>query len=85
MSGEEEQQQQQVPGAQPWVYTAEEKMLNGHNGDVPPQPVPPVVEEQEIDVVWSVAVPQWVREIHHKRTPDLCASPALPLAQCDDI
>ena len=26
-------------------------MLNGHNGDVPPQPVLPVVEEPETDVV----------------------------------
>ena len=30
-------------------------MLNGHNGDVPPQPVLPVVEEPEADVVRSAA------------------------------
>ena len=31
-------------------------MLNGHNGDVPPQPVLPAVEEPEIDVIWSAAI-----------------------------
>ena len=45
-----------VLGSQPWVYMAEEVMLNGHNGDVPPQPVLPVVEELDIDVVQSSAV-----------------------------
>ena len=35
MSGEEEQQQL-VPRLQPWVYIAEEEVLNGHTRDVPP-------------------------------------------------
>ena len=38
------------------MYTAEEEILNGHNGDVPPQPILPMVEEPKIDVVQSAAV-----------------------------
>ena len=56
MSGEE-QQQQLVPGTEPWVYRSEVEMLNGHNGDVPPQPAVPVVEEPETEVVQSAAAP----------------------------
>ena len=33
-------------------------MLNGHNGDVPPQPVLPVVEEPKTDVVQVAAAPR---------------------------
>ena len=33
------------------MYTAEEKMLNGHNRDVPPRLVLSVVEELETSVV----------------------------------
>ena len=47
----EEQQQQLVPGTEPWVYSSEVEMLNGHNGDVPPQPAVPVIEEPETEVV----------------------------------
>ena len=32
-------------------------MLNGHNGDVPPQPAVPVVEEPETEVVQTTAAP----------------------------
>ena len=32
-------------------------MLNGHNGDVPPQSVFPVVEEPEKDMVQAAAAP----------------------------
>ena len=32
-------------------------MLNGHNGDAPPQPVLPVVEEPETDVIQSAVGP----------------------------
>ena len=32
-------------------------MLNGHNGDVPPQPAIPVVEEPETEVVQTTATP----------------------------
>ena len=32
-------------------------MLNGHNGDVPPQPVVPVVEEPKTEVVQTAAAP----------------------------
>ena len=46
-----------VPGKKPLVYQSEVEMLNGHNGDVPPQPVLPVVEEPEIDVVQAAATP----------------------------
>ena len=56
MSGEE-QQQQLVPGTEPWVYRSEVEMLNGHNGDVPPQPAVPVVEEPETEVVQTAAAP----------------------------
>ena len=42
---------------EPWVYRFEVEMLNGHNGDVPPQPVLPMVEEPEIDVVQAAAAP----------------------------
>ena len=57
MSGEEEQQQQLVPGTEPWVYWSEVEMLNGHNGDVPPQPAVLVVEEPETEVVQTAAAP----------------------------
>ena len=57
MSGEEQQQQQLVPGTKPWVYRSEVKMLNGHNGDVPPQPAVPVVEESETEVIQTAAAP----------------------------
>ena len=33
------------------------EMLNGHNGDVPPQPALPVVEEPETNVVQVAAAP----------------------------
>ena len=45
-----EEQQELVLGSQPWVYMAEEEILNGNNGDVPPQPVLLVVEELETDL-----------------------------------
>ena len=32
-------------------------MLNGHNGDVPPQPAVPMVEEPETEVVQVAAAP----------------------------
>ena len=32
-------------------------MLNGHNGDVPPQPAVPVVEEPETEVIQAAAAP----------------------------
>ena len=51
MPGEQEQQQQLVPRTEQWVYRSEVEMLNGHNGDVPPQPVLLVVEEPETDVI----------------------------------
>ena len=51
MSGEQQEQQRLVPGTEPWVYRSEIEMLNGHNGDVPPQPAVPVVEEPETEVV----------------------------------
>ena len=57
MSGEQEQQQQLVPRTEPWVYRSEVEMLNGHNGDVPPPPVLPVVEEPKAGVVQVVAAP----------------------------
>ena len=57
MSGEQGQQQQLVPGTEPWVYRAEVEMLNGHNGDVPPQPAILVVEEPAIEVVQTAAAP----------------------------
>ena len=54
MSGEE--QQQVVPGSiAPLVYSDEEEMRNGHNGDVPPQPKGPLVEEPETDLGHPVA------------------------------
>ena len=54
MSGE--QQQQVVPGSiAPLVYSDEEDMRNGHNGDVPPQPQGPVIEEPETDLGHPVA------------------------------
>ena len=56
MSGEE-QQQQLVPGTEPWVYQSEVEMLNGHNRDVPPQPAVLVVEEPETEVVQAAATP----------------------------
>ena len=55
MFGEEESQQL-VPGSQPCVYTAEEEMVNGHNGDAPPWPVLPLVEEPEVGLIQSNAV-----------------------------
>ena len=63
MLGEQEQQQQLVPGTEPWEYRSEVEMLNGHNGDVPPQPVLPVVEELETDVVHTVAVPSGLGDV----------------------
>ena len=36
---------------------AEEEMLNGHNGDVPPCLVLPVVEEPKIDLIQPIAIP----------------------------
>ena len=51
-----------LPGSQPWVYMAEEEMLNRHNGDVPPQLVLLVVEEPETDLVWPDAVPSRLGE-----------------------
>ena len=53
----EEQQQQLVPGTEPWVYRSEVEMLNEHNGDVSPQPAVPVVEEPETEVVQAAAAP----------------------------
>ena len=54
MSGE--QQQQVVPGSiAPLVYSDEEDMRNGHNGDVPPQPQGPVIEEPDTDLDHPVA------------------------------
>ena len=54
MSGE--QQQQVVPGSiAPLVYSDEEEMCNGHNGDVLPQPKGPVIEEPETDLGHRVA------------------------------
>ena len=38
-------------------------MLNGHNGDVPPQPVLPVVEEPEIEVVQVAAGPSGLGDV----------------------
>ena len=38
-------------------------MLNGHNGDVPPQPVLPVVEEPKMDVVQSTIAPSGSGEV----------------------
>ena len=35
----------------PLVYIADEEMLNGHNEDVPPHPVLPMVEEPETSLV----------------------------------
>ena len=32
-------------------------MLNGHNGDVPPQPALPVVEEPETEVIQAAVAP----------------------------
>ena len=55
MSGEE--QQQLVPSTEPWVYRSEVEMQNGHNGDVPPQPAVPVVEEPGTEVIQAAAVP----------------------------
>ena len=57
MSGEQQEEQQLVPGTEPWVYRSEVEMLNGHNGDVPPQPAIPVVEEPEIEVIQTGAAP----------------------------
>ena len=37
-------------------------MLNGHNGDVLPQPVLPMVEEPETNVVQSAAAPNGLGE-----------------------
>ena len=39
---------------QPWVHTAKEEMLNGHNRDVPPQLVLPMVEKLETSLVQFV-------------------------------
>lgn len=58
----EEEQQLLVLGSQPWVYMVEEEMLNGHNGDVPSQPVLLVVEELETDLVQPVTVPSGLGE-----------------------
>ena len=44
-------------GTEPWVYWSEVEMLNGHNGDVPPQPVLPMVEEPKTDVVQAATAP----------------------------
>ena len=57
MSGEQQEQQQLVPGTEPWVYRTKVEMLNEHNGDVPPQPAIPMVEEPEIEVVQTAATP----------------------------
>ena len=64
MSREQEQQQQQlVPGTEPWIYRSEVEMLNRHNGDVPPQPVLPVVEEPETNVIQNVAAPSGLGDV----------------------
>ena len=70
-----EQQQQVVPGSiAPLVYSDEEEMRNGHNGDVPPQPKGPVIEEPETDLGHPV------RGFILRRTPVLSARPSVPLA-----
>ena len=38
-------------------------MLNEHNGDVPPHPVLPMVEEPEIDVVQAATAPSGSGEV----------------------
>ena len=38
-------------------------MLNGHNGDVPPEPVLPVVEEPKTDLVQATAVPNGLGDV----------------------
>ena len=38
-------------------------MLNRHNGDVPPQPVLPMVEELEADVVQTTATPRGLGDV----------------------
>ena len=64
MSREQQQQQQQlVLGTEPWVYRSKMEMLNGHNGDIPPQPVLPVLEEPETNMVQPVAAPSGSREV----------------------
>ena len=44
------------------MYTAEEEMLNEHNADVPTQPLLPMVEGLETDVVQSTAIPSGLGE-----------------------
>ena len=52
----EQQQQQVVPGSiAPLVYSDEEEMRNAHNGDIPPQPKGPVIEEPETNLGHPVA------------------------------
>ena len=82
MSGEEQQQQQLVPGTEPWVYRSEVEMLNGHNGDVPPQPTVLVVEESETEVVQTTAAPRWIRGYHSRRIQNFHPGPTVPLAHC---
>ena len=38
-------------------------MLNGHNGDVPPQPALPVVEEPETEIVQATTAPSGSRDV----------------------
>ena len=45
------------------MYIVEEEILNGHNEDVPLWPVPPMVEELEIGLVQSIAIPSGVGEL----------------------
>ena len=61
---------------------AKEEMLNGHNGDVPPQLVQPVVEELEIGYGSSLLVlPSGLREVHPRRNSQIfIAGPPVPLA-----
>ena len=48
---------------EPWVYQSEVEMQNGHNDDVPPQPVLPVVEEPETDVVQTATIPNGLGDV----------------------
>ena len=63
MLGEQEQQQLLVPGTEPWIYRSKVEMLNGQNGDVPPQPAVPVVEEPEIEVIQFASTPSGSRDV----------------------